>query len=264
MKAMIFAAGLGTRLRPYTDSMPKAMVPVCGKPMLWHQVQKLKSCGVDYLIINVHHFASQIIDYVHSENDFGIQVHFSDESDCLLDTGGGLLAARKYLEDGDEPFLVHNVDIFSDINLKDFITGGIHQGCIAKLLVSERDSSRKLIFDEAMQLCGWKNCKSGELKGPVSDNVPEHGEERGCLDGTPGGVHELRELAFGGVHLISPEIFKVFDSLPQFSGCFSIIPFYLEACRKHGISAYCPEKMTLIDAGKVESLSEVERLLTNN
>lgn len=248
MKAMIFAAGLGTRLKPYTDTMPKALVPVGGKPMLWHQVQKLKAAGVDSLVINVHHFADQIIDYVQSHNGFGMQVQISDERDCLLDTGGGLLHARKFLEEGSEPFLIHNVDIFSNLDLKAFIDYGLPAGgdgrqALAKLLVSDRDSSRKLLFNSDMELCGWKNLRTGELKGPVTD------------------ASGMRELAFGGVHLVSPAVFKAFDALSAenetaFSGSFSIIDFYLAACRRNKISACVQQGLKLVDAGKSDTLEK--------
>lgn len=239
MKAMIFAAGLGTRLRPYTDTMPKALVPVDGKPMIWHQVRKLKAAGVDEVVVNVHHFAKDLVSYIHGENDFGITVHISDESGMLLDTGGGLLAARRFLEAVNEPFLIHNVDIFSNLDLAAFISDGLQDGSVAKLLVSDRDSSRKLLFDADGSLCGWKNLRTGELRGPVASAV-----------GT--------ELAFGGVHLVSPAIFDVFDRHPEFTGTFSIIDFYLAACADNRITAYCPADLKLVDVGKVSSLDTLD------
>lgn len=258
MKAFIFAAGLGTRLKPYTDTMPKALVPINGKPMLWHQVQRLKAAGVDSLVINVHHFADQIVDYVRSEGDFGMQVQFSDERDCLLDTGGGLLHARSLLEEEGKPFLIHNVDIFSNLDLAAFIADGMGTDALARLLVSDRDSSRKLLFDADMQLCGWKNLKTGELRGPVADATGTSGSKDASA---------LNELAFGGVHLVSPSIFKVFDSLnaqqesagkeAPFTGCFGIMDFYLAACRSNRIGAYIQPGLKLVDAGKPDALHKV-------
>lgn len=270
MKAMIFAAGLGTRLKPYTDTMPKALVPVQGKPMLWHQVQKLKAAGVDELVVNIHHFADQIVDYVHSEGDFGIKVHFSDERELLLDTGGGLMHARRFLEAGSEPFLIHNVDIFSNLDLGAFIAGGLDaagmqnsraEGAlpseqpVAKLLVSDRDSSRKLLFDEDGRLCGWKNLKTGQVKGPAA--------EPGCKISDGG----WRELSFGGVHLLSPEIFHVFDvvstqlasSAPErYRAGFSIIDFYLDICGQYPVKAYTQPGLELVDVGKTDTLAQLE------
>lgn len=247
MKALIFAAGLGTRLKPYTDTMPKALVPVAGYPMLWHQVQKLKAAGIDELVINIHHFADQIVDYVHSEQDFGLKVDFSDERGCLLDTGGGLLHARTFLESEKQPFLIHNVDIFSNLDLKSFISDGL-DGAMAKLLVSDRESSRKLLFDENGLLCGWKNLKTGELKWPAAKNAAMASIE----DEMP----TYSELAFGGVHLVSPDIFRAFDSMPQFSGTFSIIDFYLAACQHFPIKACNKADLKLTDIGKESVLKE--------
>ena len=118
MKAMIFAAGLGSRLKPLTDTMPKALVPVAGRPMLEHVILKLKASGFTEIVINIHHFGEQIIDFLKANNDFGLTLHISDERDLLLDTGGGIRKARRFFENSDEPFLVHNVDILSDMNLK--------------------------------------------------------------------------------------------------------------------------------------------------
>ncbi len=241
MKAMIFAAGLGTRLKPFTDTMPKAMVPVNGRPMLWHQIMKLKAAGVDEIVVNVHHFASQIISYLHENGNFGLTVHISDESAELLDTGGGLLAARRFLEQGDRPFLVHNVDIFSNLDIRAFMESWPDNGEVAMLLASDRTSSRKLLFDGQMRLCGWKNSVSGELRGPAAQGAPYS-----------------RELAFGGVHLVSPRIFGLLDAMPQFRGRFGIMDFYLEACRDNAIGAYVPSGLKLTDAGKAGILREID------
>jgi len=134
MKAMIFAAGLGSRLKPLTDTMPKALVPVAGRPMLEHVILKLKASGFTEIVINIHHFGEQIIDFLKANNDFGLTLHISDERDLLLDTGGGIRKARRFFENSDEPFLVHNVDILSDMNLKELYDFHLRNGSVATLL----------------------------------------------------------------------------------------------------------------------------------
>lgn len=235
MKAFIFAAGLGTRLKPWTDTMPKALVPYSGKPMLGHLADRLKDAGVDEIVVNVHHFAEQIVSYVRSEDDFGIKVQISDESDALLDTGGGLLHARVFLEGGTEPFIAHNVDILSNLDIRAFYDSGTGDNAVAKLLVSDRDSSRKLLFDKDMRLVGWKNLKTGQTKGhPESATF---------------------EYAFAGVHLLSPSIYGAFDSHPRFSGAFSIIDFYLAICDTHAVYGYLQSGLRVLDIGKPEALA---------
>lgn len=235
MKAFIFAAGLGTRLKPWTDTMPKALVPYSGKPMLGHLADRLKDAGVDEIVVNVHHFAEQIVSYVRSEDDFGIKVQISDESDALLDTGGGLLHARAFLEGGTEPFIAHNVDILSNLDIRAFYDSGTGDNAVAKLLVSDRDSSRKLLFDKDMRLVGWKNMKTGQTKG--------HPESAAF------------EYAFAGVHLLSPSIYGAFDSHPRFSGAFSIIDFYLAICDTHAVYGYLQSGLRVLDIGKPEALA---------
>lgn len=235
MKAFIFAAGLGTRLKPWTDTMPKALVPYSGKPMLGHLADRLKDAGVDEIVVNVHHFAEQIVSYVRSEDDFGIKVQISDESDALLDTGGGLLHARAFLEGGTEPFIAHNVDILSNLDIRAFYDSGTGDNAVAKLLVSDRDSSRKLLFDKDMRLVGWKNLKTGQTKG--------HPESAAF------------EYAFAGVHLLSPSIYGAFDSHPRFSGAFSIIDFYLAICDTHAVYGYLQSGLRVLDIGKPEALA---------
>lgn len=235
MKAFIFAAGLGTRLKPWTDTMPKALVPYSGKPMLGHLADRLKDAGVDEIVVNVHHFAEQIVSYVRSEDDFGIKVQISDESDALLDTGGGLLHARAFLEGGTEPFIAHNVDILSNLDIRAFYDSGTGDNAVAKLLVSDRDSSRKLLFDKDMRLVGWKNLKTGQIKG--------HPESAAF------------EYAFAGVHLLSPSIYGAFDSHPRFSGAFSIIDFYLAICDTHAVYGYLQSGLRVLDIGKPEALA---------
>lgn len=238
MKAMVFAAGLGTRLKPITDTIPKALVPVCGQPLLAHVIEKLAAAGYDEIVVNVHHFAEKIKEYL-SSNDFGVKILISDESDLLLETGGGILHARNYLE-GQEPFLVHNVDILSNLDLEWF-RGQSRPGALANLLVSERKTQRYLLFNDDMCLVGWTNLATGEVRSPF-----------------PGlKIEKCRRYAFAGIHNISPEIFKAFDSY----ACperFPIIDFYLKACKDYPVYGIVPENLTMIDVGKIDSLEQAE------
>ena len=147
MKAMIFAAGLGSRLKPLTDTMPKALVPIAGRPMLEHVILKLKASGFTEIVINIHHFGEQILDFLKENDNFGLTIHISDERDQLLDTGGGVKKARTFFENSNEPFLVHNVDILSDIDLKELYDYHLQNGGVATLLASQRKTSRYLLFD---------------------------------------------------------------------------------------------------------------------
>lgn len=167
MKAMVFAAGMGTRLRPLTDSMPKALVPVAGKPLLQHTIEKLKASGFNEIIINVHHFADRVIDFVRANDDFGIRIEFSDESEKLLDTGGGIKLASWFFDDG-QPFLIHNVDILSNIDLTKLVKHYRDSNSVATLVCSERETSRYLLFDGSNRLQAWVNEKTGEVKSPVA------------------------------------------------------------------------------------------------
>lgn len=237
---MIFAAGLGTRLRPLTDKMPKALVPVAGKPMLERVIVRLKEAGFDEITVNIHHFGEQIIDFLRTNNNFGTTLHISDERGMLLDTGGGIKKARTFL-DGNEPFLVHNADILSDIDLTDFYRHHLESDAESTLLVSERKTSRYLLFDEEYHLCGWVNKSTGEVK-------PE---------GFAYQEGQYRELAFGGIHVISPSLFRLMEG-ERWSGKFSIIPFYLSACTKTHIQGYPQKGFQWFDIGKPETLAEAD------
>jgi NDP-sugar pyrophosphorylase family protein len=236
---MILAAGLGTRLKPLTDAMPKALIPVQGKPMLERLMLKLKDAGFDETVINVHHHAEQIIDFLNANNNFGLTVHISDESRYLLETGGAIKQAAQYLE-GKEPFLVHNVDILSDVDLNAFYH--CHKrSSLATLLVSKRTTSRHLLFDKANKLCGWHNHETGEVKSYFPD-----------FD-----FNQYKEYAFGGIHVMSPEIFECME---EWTGKFSIINFYLAVCAKNNIIANPAKGVTLIDIGKPGSLESANRM----
>ncbi|ADV44200.1 nucleotidyltransferase family protein [Bacteroides helcogenes] len=241
MKAMIFAAGLGTRLRPLTDNMPKALVPVAGKPMLERVLLRLKEAGFGDIVINIHHFGEQIIDFLHANDNFGMNISISDERDMLLDTGGGIRKARPFL-DGDEPFLVHNSDILTDMDLSAFYQQHLENNAEATLLVSERKTSRYLLFDDSYNLHGWINKSTGEVK-------PEKFSYR---------EGKYKELAFGGIHVISPSLFRNMDNNP-WKGKFSIISFYLSVCRTARIQGYPLQDFRWFDIGKPETLSQAEK-----
>jgi len=244
MKAMIFAAGMGTRLRPLTDNTPKALIPIGGKPMLEHIILKLKNAGFEELIVNIHHEGQQIIDFIAANSNFGIQIEISDERDYLLDTGGAIKKASHFLGDR-EPFLVHNVDIFSNVNLRKLYAEHLQDKPLATLLVSKRDTSRYLLFNKNNLLCGWRNHETGEVKSYYPDFDPA----------------QYMEYAFGGIHVISPEIFEWMD---EWTGKFPIINFYLSICAKTKINAYPAEDLKLLDIGKPEALNTAEEWLLNN
>lgn len=237
---MIFAAGLGTRLKPLTDTMPKAMVPILGKPLLQHVIEKLKSEGFDEIIINVHHFPEQIKNFVEENHSFGIRIEFSDETHELLETGGGIKKAQSFFDDG-KPFLIHNVDILSNISLHDFYQHHLNSSNIATLLVSERKTQRYFLFKENL-LKGWINKKTGELKSPYIITNPA----------------DYQELAFSGMHIIHPDIFQYMDEFPA---RFSIVDFYLHICDKVQIGNYNPQNFKMIDVGKIDSLHEAEEFV---
>ena len=242
MKALIFAAGLGTRLKPLTDTMPKAMVPIKGKPLLEHQIMKLKASGFDHLVINVHHFADQIVDFLRGNDNFGLKIDISDERDLLLETGGGVKHAAHFFADK-EPFLIHNVDILSNVDLQKFYAENAQKTKVS-LLVNERKTSRYLLFDEAKRLVGWTNMQTGEVKSPFPN-----------LD-----VDKCEKYAFSGIQLFSPEIFPLMDS--SFGAKFSIIDFYLSIADKVEIKAVVDKNLQLLDIGKLDTLQMAEEVIS--
>ena len=237
MNAFIFAAGLGTRLKPLTDTMPKALVPVGGKPLLYHVIEKLKSAGIKKIVINIHHFGEMIIEYVKENNNFGIEIVFSDERQMLLETGGAIKHAVDLL--GDEPFLIHNVDILSNVDIKALINAHTESNSAATLLVSKRNSTRALLFSSDGNLTAWTNKTTGEVKTPYED-----------ID-----IATLEEFAFSGIHIFSPRLFKYFGAYPE---KFSIIDFYLNTCKEEKIKAYTQDGLLLLDVGKLDSLEKAE------
>ena len=237
---MIFAAGLGTRLKPLTDTMPKALVRVGGKPLIEHVIRKLKSSGVERVVVNVHHFARQVIDYLQENDNFGLDVRISDESAKLLDTGGGLKKAAPLFKP-DAPVLIHNVDILSNVDL-----GWLYEnskGSDAVLLVSERKTKRYLLFNDDMRLVGWTNVETGEVKSPYEN-----------LD-----VSACKMYAFSGIHVFSPRLFPLMDSFPD---KFGIIDFYLKVCGEAVIKACVKPDLRLLDVGKLDTLAEAERFMS--
>lgn len=244
MKAMIFAAGLGTRLKPLTDHMPKALVPVAGRPMLEHVILKLKAAGFNELVINIHHFGEQILDFLRANQNFGLTIHISDERDCLLDTGGGIRKAEPFFR-GNEPFLVHNVDILSDTDLKALYEYHRQSGNDATLLASRRKTIRYLLFDDEKRLCGWINKDTLQTKPEGFAYNPEH----------------HHEYAFSGIHVISPSLFHYMDE--RWTGKFSIMDFYLQTCREARIRGRLTDTLSLIDIGKPETLTQAEEFLAS-
>jgi NDP-sugar pyrophosphorylase family protein len=240
VNAFIFAAGLGTRLKPLTDTMPKALVPVGGKPLLAHVIEKLKAAGCKKIVINIHHFGEMIIDYVKSQNNFGIEILFSDERQMLLETGGAIKHAVDML--GVEPFLIHNVDILSNVDLEALIAAHSKADSAATLLVSKRNSTRALLFSPEGNLTAWTNKTTGEIKSPYSDIE----------------ITKLNEFAFSGIHIFSPRLFKYFGAYPE---KFSIIDFYLNTCKDEKIKAYTQEGLQLLDVGKLDSLERAEEFV---
>lgn len=255
MKSMIFAAGLGTRLKPITDTLPKALVPIAGKPLLEHVARKLKSSGIDEAVVNVHHFADLIEDWIavdaENENGTGMSIQVSDERDGLLETGGGILRARPYLQDCGT-FLVHNVDILSNLDIT-WLASQVNPDALATLLVSPRETARYLLFDpQTMRLVGWTNIKTGEVKSPYADLQPDK-----CLT-----------MAFSGIHIISDKVFDIMEEYVKEKGLhdgsysprFPIIDFYLSVCAKYPIYGVPASDLRLIDVGKLDSLQQAEKL----
>ena len=239
MKAFVLAAGLGTRLGNLTANCPKALVELNGKPLLEHILTRLVSFGFTEIVVNVHHYAEQIVSFIDTKS-FGASVIISDESDKLLDTGGAILKAKPFLT-SNEPFLVHNVDIVSDIDLAKLMNYHLRLNPIATLAVGDRYSSRKLLFDKHMNLWGWKNIVTGETKMPRISNS------------------ELIEMAFSGIHVVSPNFYSKIKS----SGVFSIISEYLELSKTEPVVGFNTSNNFIVDAGKIESLPIAEKFLKN-
>lgn len=251
MKALVFAAGLGTRLRPFTLEHPKALVPLAGVPMLQRVLLKLADAGVRTVVVNVHHFASQIVDFLRANRNFGLDLHISDESSLLLDTGGGILKARRWLDD--EPFLVHNADIYTDFPIAEMLGRHTASEADVTLLVDRRDTSRYLLFNPTGRMAGWQNRRTGEV--------------------LPAGINpdDYKALAFGGAHIWSPRAIHRLEAYAREIGAmdgveivkpFPVVPFYVAACQDIRIQAYTPTSpYRWHDVGSPATLASAESTL---
>ncbi len=275
-RALIFAAGLGTRLKPLTDTMPKALVPVCGKTLLQRTIETLKATGIDHMAVNVHHFSDQIMNFL-KENKFGVDIQISDETYKLLDTGGGLLKARSQFN-GIAPILIHNVDIISNADLNGLMADSAANEAVATLLVSQRETSRYLLFDEDNNLVGWKNLKTGELKGPAAEIIAKNSEAE----------KKYKMFAFSGIHIVKQSIFPLLEEYAEMlkaetdnedkteakknnanaesvnakSGNseevkYGIIDFYLWACSRAKVKCMLQTDLNLTDVGKLDTLNNI-------
>lgn len=250
-QAMIFAAGLGTRLKPLTDTMPKALVRVGGQPLLLHVVMKLKAAGFERIVVNVHHFAQQIVDYLEEHDRFGLDIRISDETGGLLETGGGIRKALPLFSPA-WPVLIHNVDILSNIDLDACMKAVECPGAPdALLVVSQRITKRYLLFDNRNVLDGWTNIETGEVKGAGSE-VMAVGERRAAW------VAAHRQLAFSGIHVLSPSVFPLFGEMPE---RFGIIDFYLKHCHHCTFLGSEQKGLRLLDVGKLDTLEKAEAFL---
>ena len=227
--AMVLAAGMGTRLKPLTDERPKALVEWEGKALLEHVILKLKSHGFTRIIINVHHYAEMIMDYVRSRESFGVQVEFSHEKEVLLDNGGGIAHASWFLKD--KPFLVYNVDVNCTIDLRALYQAHLEGGAIATMAVKDRVTSRSLLMNSEGYLRGWRDNRSGET----------------ILVGD--GLEDLYPIAFSAIHVMNPEVFDLFPR----EKIFPLMPFYLELARSHPVKLYRHDRDSWTDMGKLES-----------
>ena len=269
-QAMILAAGLGTRLKPLTDTMPKALVPVGGTPLLDLTVRRLAGQGYTHFVVNVHHFAQQIKDYVSANYSSGkiildgeelpLQVSISDETEQLLETGGALKKARCLFSE-ETPILIHNVDILDNVDYRRLSRQ--HQADEdAVLVVSRRKTKRYLLFDNAMRLMGWVNTETGEVKSPfqwlreADFTIDEQLEVRAPAGSSSFMLHSsLHAFAFSGIHSFSPRLFPLMERFPD---RFSIIDFYLSVCHRSRIVGLVKSDLQVLDVGKLDSLEKAE------
>jgi len=234
VKAFILAAGLGTRLRPLTNSIPKALVKLNGKPLLQILIEKFLSENINQIVVNVYHHSEKVLNFLSANDNFGAEILISDESEKLLDTGGAIKKAAPAL--GDEPFILHNVDIISDLDFKKLSAFHQNSNADVTLVLRKNVSSRYFLFDQQSLLCGWGNKATGE-------EIIKTGNRKG-----------LTEYGFAGVHLISPNIFKAFPE----DDVFSVIDFYLNICGEYKIKGFAPEFNYWFDVGTIEKLKEAE------
>lgn len=240
MKSMLFAAGLGTRLRPLTNDRPKALVEVSGVPLLEIAIRRLIDAGCEDIIVNVHHFADLVIEFLRSKKNFGINITISDEREMILETGGGLKKTEWFFEN-QPAFLVCNVDVLTNLDLKIFYEKHLASGALATLAVRHRETSRYLLFDEKMKLFGWENVRTGEMR----------------LAGSLQSAVGSQQLAFSGIHAISP---RIFEHMPSGERKFSIIETYLQAMETETILGYLHDDDAWLDVGKPEALKRAKDL----
>ena len=236
MKAMLFAAGLGTRLRPLTNDKPKALVEVGGMPLLEIAIRRLMYFGCRDIMVNIHHFGQQILDFLEANENFGVNITVSDERNQLLDTGGGLKKAAWFFQDA--PFLVHNTDILSNIDLRALFQAHLLEAPLATLSVRKRQTSRYLLFDEGGRLSGWRHARTGE--------------ERICRPAA-----HYHPLAFSGIYVLSPGIFSY---MPD-EEVFSIIDVFLQAGQTETLLAYRHDDSLWLDVGKPAALEQAQQVI---
>lgn len=238
MKAMILAAGLGTRLKPWTDYHPKALAAVNGKSLLQRNIEYLQTFGINEVIVNVHHFANQVINAINLNNGWGSKVIISDETQEVLETGGGLLKAAPFLK-GEELFALMNADILTDLDLQQMINYHQQNSPLATLATTNRQTSRYFLFDKNNNLCGWRNVKTGNEKTGLK---PLGGDEA--------------QKAFSGIHIINPQIF----SLIKQQGKFSMVDVYLNLVDEYSIKSFDHSDTAFLDVGRPESILDAENL----
>ena len=238
---MILAAGLGTRFKPWTDKHPKALAIVNGKSLLQRNVEWLQQYGIKDLIVNVHHFADQILDAIHSNAGWGSDITISDEQDEVLETGGGLQKAAWYFNQ--HPFVLLNVDILCDLDFHAMMRQHLQSGALATLAVTGRETSRYFLFDENDRLCGWRNVKTNEEKGPV-------------LNFSAAQKKDISLKAFSGIHIIEPALLSKITR----HGKFSIVDVYLDLADNAIIQAFDHSGSKLVDVGKPEAVDVAEKL----
>lgn len=266
-QAMIFAAGLGTRLKPLTDMMPKALVKVGGEPLLKHVVLRLRAAGYTRMVVNVHHFAQQIVDYLQENDNFGIDIRISDERDAPLETGGGIKKAIPLFSE-ESPVLIHNVDILDNVDYGWFSRQHLDEED-AVLLVSRRKTQRYLLFDNAMRLMGWVNVATSEIKSPyewirTADKLEVDWDAMTCTltnasplsPRTSPLVYNM--FAFSGIHSFSPRLFPLMERFPE---RFPIMDFYLQTCHRAHIYGCIKDDLQLLDVGKIDSLQQAEQFI---
>ncbi|HNS18484.1 MAG TPA: nucleotidyltransferase family protein [Bacteroidales bacterium] len=246
MKAMILAAGRGTRLHPLTEKVPKALIPLDGIPLLEILILRLKQSGFDRITLNVHHFGQQIIDFLESRDHFGLSIDVSDERDCLLDTGGAIKKAMPLLGDG-EPVLIHNVDVISSVDLAALVRHHVQAEALVTLCVQERASSRYFYFSSDDRLCGWKNLKTGQEKRVQTDANPD------------------KQRAFSGIHVIGPRFLEMVarhHCFPANMDVFSIVDVYLCLAAKGKVIGFDHTGEAWTDLGNPQQLAKMEESIT--